>query len=90
LTKSFEITIDEPFFDGQTLGKLCFARGNLKKVVFLFLQALLFYLPRKLWKSFEGGLMESFGKAQKAHWCKNFWLLSLFELKLPCCKALTL
>ena len=26
------------------------------------LQALLFYLPRKLWKSFEGGLMETFGK----------------------------
>ena len=25
-------------------------------------QALLFYLPRKLWKSFEGGLMETFGK----------------------------
>ncbi|CAB4056257.1 inx [Lepeophtheirus salmonis] len=26
---------------------------------------MLFYIPRKLWKSFEGGLMESFGKDAK-------------------------
>lgn len=25
----------------------------------------MFYAPRKLWKSFEGGLMESFGKDAK-------------------------
>nr|XP_040576692.1 innexin inx2-like [Lepeophtheirus salmonis] len=31
----------------------------------LMFQAMLFYIPRKLWKSFEGGLMESFGKNTK-------------------------
>jgi len=31
----------------------------------LILQASLFYIPRKIWKSCEGGLMESFGKDAK-------------------------
>jgi len=31
----------------------------------LVFQALLFYVPRWLWKSFEGGLMETFGKDAK-------------------------
>jgi hypothetical protein len=32
------------------------------------LQALLFYVPRKIWKSFEGGLMETFGKKHNFSW----------------------
>ncbi|TRY77338.1 hypothetical protein TCAL_10529 [Tigriopus californicus] len=31
----------------------------------LVFQALIFYIPRKLWKSFEGGLMEAFGSDSK-------------------------
>jgi len=32
------------------------------------LQAMIFYIPRKLWKSFEGGLMEAFGKFNSPAW----------------------
>ena len=35
---------------------------DLIEELMIFFKALLFYLPRCLWKSFEGGLMETFGR----------------------------
>ena len=49
-------------FDSIIKGKSVFLWISTTHAAFFPFQALVFYLPRKLWKSFEGGLMESFGE----------------------------
>ena len=58
---------------------------DLIEELMIFFKALLFYLPRCLWKSFEGGLMETFGRycsfcprPRVLYFCTQFLPLCLF------------
>jgi hypothetical protein len=52
---------------GRVMSKITISSyfKNIFNFVSNYFQALLFYVPRKIWKSFEGGLMETFGKTFK-------------------------
>ena len=58
---------------------------DLIEELMIFFKALLFYLPRCLWKSFEGGLMETFGRycsfcprPRVLYFCTQFLPLCIF------------
>ena len=56
---------------------------DLIEELMIFFKALLFYLPRCLWKSFEGGLMETFGRY--CSFCPRPCVLYFCTQFLPLC-----